>query len=134
MESFLARLIDSSPPKMFCTAAVAIAVLGQIALTEMLSFLNSLAMPLSANENTHAHAVLGHRVRNVVLEPVFFHRQRGGVHQHVSVLALLEMRQAALCQQEGASGVDVVHQVVADKRTASCPNWQSRKCQWPKHC
>ena len=64
-----------------------------------------------------AHAVLGHRVGHVALEPVLLHAQRRAHVQHMRVAAglgaLLQFFQAGLRAAVGATHVDAEHQVEA---------------------
>jgi hypothetical protein len=66
---------------------------------------------LGQTEHAEAHAVLGKRVGQVGGEPPWLQAGRRSQHQDVRVGRTREGGQASLRAQEGAPGVDLVHQV-----------------------
>jgi hypothetical protein len=98
-----------SPPRRFCTAAVAMTVRGQSALTAIPCGAKLLRHP----EDAHAHPELGHRVGHVRREPALLQVERRRQVQDVRVRGLQQVRHARLGAGEGAARVDLVHEVVA---------------------
>ena len=66
---------------------------------------------LSLPQDTHAHSILCHCVRHVILEPYRVHVQRGRVVEYVCVRRFLEVGQASLGHTIRSSSVDTHHQI-----------------------
>lgn len=77
-----------------------------------------LAKFLGHAQDAHAHAVLRHRVGAMLGKPARFHVERRRQVQDVGILGLQKVRQTRLGAGEGASDVDLVHQVKSTQRRA----------------
>ena len=104
-----------SPP-IIAIAAVAIAVRGQSALNA-----TPVAELLGHAQDAHPHAVLGHGVGDVALEPPRPHVERRRQVEHVRVGGLAQVGQAGPRAEVGAAHVDAVHQVEALHRRVERP-------------
>ena len=110
----------ASPPSRLATAAVAMAVRGQSALTAMPRRLNSSARP----EHAEAHAVLGHGVGEVLGEPLGVEVERRREVQDVRVGRASQVGDGGLRAEEGAARVD---RCMRSKRSVGVAQVPARK-------
>ena len=64
-------------------------------------------------EHDQAHAELGHAVGGVRREPFLLHVERRRDHEDMRIGRLLQMRDRPFRDDEGAAGVDLMHEIEA---------------------